>query len=106
VYGVTANAVSQRSRETTIRMIFGAEPWSLLWTVLRQVVVLVLAGVGVGLPVMAGKALSGLLYGVSSTDTATLAIVALLVTTVGLVAGFRPARQATRTLRIEMLRAD
>lgn len=108
VYGVTENAVRQRSREMAIRMALGAERKTILLTVLRGVMVLVLAGIGLGLVVtlLAGKTLSGLLYGVASNDAGTLAIVLVTLFLVAMAAALGPARRATRIAAAEVLKGE
>jgi len=96
VYGVVSHAASQRQHEIGIRMALGAEPRSVLGLVVRQAVVLVGAGVGVG--VLAALAVSrllvSLLVGVPSYDPLTFASVSALMLAVALVACYFPARRA------------
>jgi putative ABC transport system permease protein len=108
VYGVTASAVSQRTREFGIRMALGAPRHSVLWTVLGEPTRLLGLGLAIGLAVTfaAGRILERLLYGVRPTDPLTLAAVALLLLVVGAVASYLPARRATRVDPSIALRAD
>ena len=67
LYGVMSHAVAQRRREIGIRMALGAERMSMLWNVLRQVLVLAVAGVVLGLPAAlgAGQLIESLLFGLA-----------------------------------------
>ena len=98
VYGVMAYMVGRRTREIGIRMALGAEPRHVLSLVIRQGMVLTAIGVAVGLGAafMSMRLIEGLLYGVSATDGATFAIVALILSAVSLAACWIPARRATK----------
>ena len=108
LYGLMADAVMQRTPEIGIRMALGAERGSVVWLVLRDVLLLVGAGILVGVPaaLAASKYIAGMLFGLSVTDPETLsaAIVALL--TVGMFAGYLPARHASRIDPMTALRTD
>ncbi len=98
LYGVVSYAVSRRTREIGIRMALGAARVSVLWMVLREAIVLVVAGVLLGLPVALGlsRLVESQLFGLSSTDPMTLGIAAILLSVVATVAAYLPARRATR----------
>jgi hypothetical protein len=74
LYGVMSHAVAQRRREIGIRMALGAERSSVLWQVLRQVLVLAVTGVLIGLPAAlgAGRLIESLLFGLAPRELATL----------------------------------
>jgi len=104
LYGVTAYAVSGRTAEIGIRMALGAQRRSVLWLVLRDVLVLALAGIACGIPVavwISGYA-RALFYGVEPTDPVTLATVSGVLLAVAVLAGAIPARRA---MRIDPMRA-
>jgi putative ABC transport system permease protein len=98
VFGVTAYAVTQRTRELAIRLALGARPAELLFVVLRQVVALSLVGLFIG--VIGSMALSrylhGVLFGITSLDPTTFAVVSALLLIVALLAALIPARRITR----------
>jgi ABC-type antimicrobial peptide transport system permease subunit len=98
IYGVIAYAVQQRSREIGIRVALGATRENVLSMVLRDGLVLVLAGVAIG--TLGAVALTGvlrtLLYDVSATDPVTFVVVPLLLLATGLLACALPARRAVR----------
>ncbi|HEV2349109.1 MAG TPA: ABC transporter permease [Terriglobia bacterium] len=108
VYGVVSFGASQRQHEIGIRMALGAQPRSVLGLVVRQAVVLVGAGVGVG--VLAALAVSrilvSLLVGVTSYDPLTFAGVSALMVSVALVACYIPARRATKVDPMVALRCE
>ena len=108
VFGVMTQAVAQRTAEIGIRMALGAQPRDVLGLVLRRVAVVTAAGIVIGAAValLVTRLLAALLYGVKSGDPATLVSVAILLGVVALVAGFIPARRATRVDTIAALRAE
>jgi predicted permease len=108
IYGVVANAVSQRTNEFGVRLALGAEPADILRLVLQRSAWLIAFGTAIGLGgALAGtRLLRSFLHGVSPTDPFTFAATALFV---GLVAGFAawlPARRATRVNPVDALRAE
>jgi ABC-type antimicrobial peptide transport system permease subunit len=98
LYGVMSYSVARRTREIGIRMALGAERASVLWLVLREVALLVALGVGIGVPVAiaSGRLVQSQLFDLSATDPVALAIATALLACVALVAGYLPARRATR----------
>jgi putative ABC transport system permease protein len=108
IYGVLAYDVAQRTREIAIRMALGANRSGVLRIVLREVIVLVGTGVGIGLPcaLAATRLISHMLYGVSPNDPVTLAWVVGALLAVGLLAGYLPARRAMRVDPMVALRYE
>jgi predicted permease len=108
VYGVTASTVAQRTRELGIRMALGADRGAVVWSVLNEPARLVGAGLVIGLAgtFAAGRVVERLLYGVRPTDPLTLIAVAVLLLAVALLAGYVPARRATRVDPMVALRSD
>lgn len=108
LYGLMAYAVTQRTREIGIRMALGAKPSGVLKTVLRQTLVLVGAGVAIGLPcaLAATRLIGHMLYGVSPNDPLTLAWVVGALFAVGALAGYLPARRAMRVDPMVALRYE
>ncbi|HVR96529.1 MAG TPA: ABC transporter permease, partial [Thermoanaerobaculia bacterium] len=108
VYGVISYSVTQRTHEIGIRMALGAERTSVLRMVVRQGMVLVLTGVGVGVVLawMASRYLETQVYGVSTSDPATFVAVPLVLAGVSLLANYLPARRATTVDPLEALRYE
>jgi putative ABC transport system permease protein len=98
VYGVVSYAVGRRTREIGIRVALGAQRADVLRMILAQGMKPVVVGSVVGAAAAAafGRALSGLLYGVTATDPATFAGAALLLLLVASIACYAPARRASR----------
>jgi predicted permease len=96
LYGVMAYMVARRAREIGIRMALGAQTGNVVWLVMREVLVLVFAGVVVGLPAAYGltRLIQAQLYGVAPNDPASMAAATLLLSVVALLAGYIPARRA------------
>jgi putative ABC transport system permease protein len=108
VFGVTAYSVAQRTHELGVRMALGARPSSVLSLVLRQELGVCLIGIvaGVAGALALSSLLESLLFGVTSRDTLTLSISALVLLLVTVLACIIPARRATNVdpaiaLRIE-----
>ena len=98
LYGVMSYSVARRTREIGIRMALGAERSSVLWLVLREVALMVLVGVAIGVPlaVALSRIVQSQLFALSANDPIALAGAAIVLVAVALVAGYLPARRATR----------
>ncbi|HET9371627.1 MAG TPA: ABC transporter permease, partial [Vicinamibacterales bacterium] len=107
LYAVIAYSVSQRRQEIGLRMALGASPHLLRRRVMTETFRLALAGVVIGLPIawMATRTLRSLLFGVEPTDPLTFAGVLTIVIAVVGVAGYFPARQASRIDPVIALRS-
>jgi ABC-type antimicrobial peptide transport system permease subunit len=106
LYGVTAYSVARRRAEIGIRMALGATQTGVVALVLSRVTILVITGVvvGAGLSLWASTFVETLLYGLEPRDPATLVGAALVLTIVGLTAGWLPARRASLVDPAEVLR--
>ena len=108
IAGVTAYAVSQRTRELGIRIAMGARTTDVLGLLLSETVVLVGIGLAIGLAAAFGatRALRSLLYGVTSTDLVTFGGAAFALGLVALAATYVPARRAGRVDPVVALRSE
>ncbi len=107
-YGVLSYAVSRRAREIGVRMALGAQRVDVMRMVLGHAALLAGAGTvaGVAGAFATTHVLEGLLFGVSRTDTATFAVVPILLGGVALLAAYIPASRATRVDPTTVLRLD
>jgi predicted permease len=108
VYGVTAFAVSQRTREFGLRMALGARGADVLGLVLRQGMTLALIGIACGLAgaAAATRLLSSLLFGVSATDPWTFAAAAGVLAGIVVLGSLLPAWRATQVDPLRALRYE
>lgn len=108
LYGVMAYTVTRRTREIGIRVALGAERKAVLWLVLKEVAVMAVLGMAIGLPVSVGLArfVEAQVYGIQSADPVTLAIAASVLLAVSLLAGYMPANRAARVDPLRALRYE
>jgi predicted permease len=113
LYGVMSYAVARRTREIGIRMALGAGRGSVLGLVLREVGMMAIVGIIVGLAASAGavklmgsEAAERMLFGLSPADPTTIAGSTLLLAAVAMIAGFVPARRATAIDPMRALRSE
>jgi predicted permease len=108
LYGLMAYSVARRTSEIGLRLALGAERRDVLWMVLREVLVLVLIGVAIGVPAaLAGtQVISSFLFGLTPSDPTTIAVAAVLMVAVAALAGYLPARRASRVDPMVALRCE
>jgi putative ABC transport system permease protein len=108
IYGVMSYTVSQRRRETGVRLALGATSGDVMRLVIRDGMRLAGIGVivGIALAWMSTRVLTSMLFDVSPLDPLTFGSMALFLTTVGFVACMIPARRASRTDPMTAIRAE
>jgi predicted permease len=108
IYGVVAYAVNQRTHEIGIRMALGASAQDLQARIVLQTLALAAVGmlVGVAASWLLTRALTGLLFGVTATDPVAFLGMLVILTSVAAVAGYLPARRASRIDPMMALRAN
>jgi predicted permease len=108
LYGVMAHGVARRTNEIGIRMALGAEGRDIAWMVLRETLPLVMSGLVIGVPtaLLAARLISNQLFGLSPGDPLTLVAAAIVLTLVALLAGYVPARRASRVNPLVALRYE
>jgi ABC-type antimicrobial peptide transport system permease subunit len=108
IAAVMALSVSQRTREIGVRMALGARRRSVVGMVVRQGIVLTMAGIVAGMlfAALLTKLLASLLYGTSPTDPLTFAAIPVVFLLVAAMACFVPARQATSIDPLTALRQE
>jgi predicted permease len=108
MYGLLSYLVEQRTREIGIRMALGADRSNVVGMVIRQTLMLMGAGVvmGLGIALWSNRLLHGFLNGVSATDPWTMGLAPLGLVICGLLAAVVPARKAAGVNPVEALRAE
>jgi len=108
IFGVVAHLVSQRTIEIGIRIAMGAQKRDVLVPVLRQGAMMIVVGLVIGTvgALALTRLVGSLLYGVTAMDPLSFAAALLVLTVVGLLACYLPARRALRIDPIVALRSD
>jgi macrolide transport system ATP-binding/permease protein len=99
LYGTTSYAVARRTSEIGIRMALGARRDNIVWMVLRDVLMLAIIGLAIGLPMalVASKVIESVLFGVKPGDPWSLVSGLTILLSAALAAGYLPAWKASRT---------
>jgi putative ABC transport system permease protein len=108
IYGVIAYGVTQRTQEIGIRMALGAQRGAVLGMIVRQAVVLVVAGIVTGAAgaLLLTRLMEGLLFQVKPYDPVTFAVVSGVLAAVAVLASYIPGRRATRVDPVIALRSE
>ena len=108
LYGLVSFSTSQRTHEIGVRMALGAQRRDIVKLILGEGLLLTIVGVVLGAAgaFVLTSFMRGLLFGVTSTDPATYAAVAILLTCVALLACYLPARRATKVDPLIALRVE
>jgi predicted permease len=98
VYGVMSYSVVRRTNEIGIRVALGAARRDVVWLVLQETMLLIAIGIGIGLPAALAsmRLIRNLLFGLEPTDPSTILVATGVLVLVAAVAGYLPARRASR----------
>ena len=98
LYGTMAYGVARRTREIGIRMALGARRGRVVWMVMREVIVLSALGLAISVPLARGTSqfVSSFLFDMKPNDPRAIAIALVTLVSAALVAGYGPARRASR----------
>jgi len=108
IYGLMSYIVSRRTNEIGIRIAIGASRADVRWLVMREIVLLVAVGIAVGIPItLAGsRFVTNMLFGMSGVNWISLVASVASLLLVGLIAGYLPARRASRVDPMVALRYE
>jgi ABC-type antimicrobial peptide transport system permease subunit len=108
LYGLIAYHVAQRTSELGLRMALGASRGQLLWVTVRQGLLWIGTGIAIGTPLAlsASRVAQGLLFGLSGTNPGVLMAAASLMSVMGVLAAYLPARRASRVDPLIALRVE
>jgi putative ABC transport system permease protein len=108
LYGTVSYLVAQRQREFGIRMALGAEPGSILRLIMRDVFSVVATGLlaGIAMSLAATRLLQQLLFGLGARDLVTMVTAVAALSIVAVIAGYVPARRATKVDPMVALRYE
>ncbi|HWE48156.1 MAG TPA: ABC transporter permease [Bryobacteraceae bacterium] len=108
LYGTMTFMVTRRSREIGIRMALGAMSGNVVWLVMREVMLLIGAGIVVGLPVSLAlnRLVQSQLYGTTPGDPVSIGFATMLLAVVSAAAGYLPARRAAASDPLRILRYE
>ena len=108
LYGVMAYAAVRRTSEFGLRMALGAEPRRVARMILREALFMVAGGVAIGLPLAfaAGRLLKNQLFGIAQVDVPSILLAVAVLGASAVLAGYLPARRASRVAPLSAIRSD
>jgi predicted permease len=108
IYGLMSYVVSRRTNEIGIRMALGAERMHVRWLVMREVLILVAVGIAIGVPaaLLSSRLVASMLFGLAATDTASILAAVAVMLAIAALAGYLPARRASRVDPMVALRYE
>ena len=98
LYGTMSYNVARRTNEIGIRMALGAQRGGVVWMILRQVFVLAIVGLAIGLPIAlaTSKFVESFLFGMKPDDPRAIAVAVAVLVAAAVIAGYAPARRASK----------
>jgi predicted permease len=108
LYGTMSYNVARQIGEIGIRMALGAQRRAVVWMVLRRVLLLAALGLAISVPaaLMASRLVKSFLFGTTPNDPETLAVAAVVLLSAAILAGYAPARRASRIDPLAALRQE
>jgi predicted permease len=108
LYGLMSYTVARRTNEIGVRIALGAARFDIVGMVFREILLLVAGGIAIGVPaaLACARLIGSFLFGLNPADAATVASAALLLLAVAGLAGYLPARRASRTDPMTALRYE
>jgi predicted permease len=108
LYGTMSYNVARQAGEIGIRMALGAQRGAVVWMVLRRVLLLAGAGLAISVPaaLTASKLVKSFLFGTQPNDPGTLALAGVILVCAAVLAGYGPARRASRIDPLAALRQE
>jgi predicted permease len=108
LYGVMAFVVARRRKEIGIRMALGANPGNVIWSVMKEVLILLAIGLAVGVPaaIGLGRLVASQLYGIQAHDPWIAVTTVMVLSLVSAAAGLIPAHRASRVNPVLALRYE
>jgi predicted permease len=108
IYGLMSYVVSRRTNEIGIRMALGAARSNVSWLVMREIILLVAIGLAIGVPatVAGNRLVATMLYGLHGIDPISLIAAVLVLLLVAAIAGYLPARRASKVDPMQALRYE
>jgi predicted permease len=108
LYGTMSYSVARQVGEIGIRMALGAQRGAVVWMVLRRVLLLAAVGLAISVPAALGasRLVKSFLFGTRPNDPGTLGLAAVVLLSAAILAGYAPARRASRIDPLAALRQD
>jgi predicted permease len=108
LYGTMSYSVARQIGEIGIRMALGAQRGAVIWMVLRRVLLLAAVGLAISVPaaLSASRLVKSFLFETQPNDPATLALAAVVLLSAAILAGYAPARRASRIDPVAALRQE
>ena len=108
IYGMMSYVVAQQVNEIGIRMALGAQRGAVVWMVMRRVLLLAAVGLAISVPagLSASRVVKSFLFDTQPSDPATLVLAGVILLSAAILAGYAPARRASRIDPLAALRQE